>query len=174
MSPTQAAAPRQRSGPKPPEGSTDEWYTRREDFRPLHEEFGFTLDACATAESATVPRFYSKEQNGLVQFWAGERVWCNPPYNPKDLPLWVAKCAHEASAGAQLVVALVPSRTDVRWWHEHIEPGRIAGTLEVRFLKGRLRFGWPGMPEGHPRCSGRFPNALIIWRAPRAAPEGEP
>lgn len=161
MSPTRR---HQQAGPTPPKGCTDEWFTRACDFAPLHREFNFTLDACATKESAKLPRFFTPEQNGLVYSWVAERVWCNPPYSPGNLERWVAKCAQEAAAGAELVVALLPRRTDVRWWHSHIEPGRLRGSVEVRFLRGRLRFGWPGMPDGHPRCSGRFPNALVIWR----------
>jgi phage N-6-adenine-methyltransferase len=159
-----------------PPGSTDEWYTREKDFAPLHAEFNFTLDVCAAnREAAKVPRFFrppsyyaegARAVDGLVQSWKGERVWCNPPYSPGNLARWVEKCAEEAQQ-AELIVALLPARTDRAWWHDHIEPGRRAGVAEVRFVRGRLRFGWPGAPDGNSTSSGREPSVLVVWRRER-------
>jgi site-specific DNA-methyltransferase (adenine-specific) len=36
-------------------------------FAELDREFGFTLDACATADNAKCPRFFDRKADGLVQ-----------------------------------------------------------------------------------------------------------
>jgi hypothetical protein len=150
----------------------NERYTPHWLFDPLHEEFRFTVDVCATAESAKCERFFTLEQNGLAQPWTGERVFCNPPYD--DIGAWVRKAEFEHFRGCPLVVMLVPSWTDRTWWHEHIEPHRDrrsppdligrAVRLETRFLRGRVRFGLPGNPEGHGSGSPPFWCCLLVWR----------
>lgn len=97
-------------------------------------------------------------------------VYVNPPYG-KEIPKWVHKMATEAAAGAE-IVALLPARTDTRWWHDHIG-GALVHVDAVAFWKGRLRFidpetGQPAMvwskaqkkmvPAGAP-----FPSAIAYW-----------
>lgn len=153
----------------PDEGeSNDERYTPRSLFEPLHKEFDFTLDVCATAESAKRPRYFTKAEDGLKQSWVGERVWCNPPFS--NLPAWVSE---PWTAEAELVVMLVPAvRTEQPWWQSEIEPYRdgraswISPHLTTRFLPGRIRFGHPGNPEGVGVGSPMFGCVLLIWRTP--------
>jgi len=128
---------------------TDQWATPQELFDRLNDEFRFTLDACATAENAKCDAFFSADADGLVQPWLG-RVWCNPPYG-RGLGRWVAKAAESAEAGA-IVVALLPARVDTTWWHDY-----VATKAEVRFLRGRLRFG-------DAKNSAPFPSAIAVWR----------
>lgn len=52
---------------------SDEWSTPQELFDKLNEEFKFTLDPCATAENAKCKRYFTAEQNGLLQDWGGGR-----------------------------------------------------------------------------------------------------
>jgi hypothetical protein len=47
---------------------------------------------------------------------------------------------------------LIPSRTDTRYWHDHIMKAD-----EIRFIKGRLKFG--NSKNGAP-----FPSAIIVFR----------
>jgi site-specific DNA-methyltransferase (adenine-specific) len=148
--------------PPVPPAESDEFYTPPSVFEPLHREFSFTLDACATAESAKCPRFFTQAQDGLAQPWAPERVWMNPPYN--DIAPWTAKALEEARRGA-LVVGLLPAWTDRAWWHEHIEPFR-PGLVKLRFIRGRVRFGYPGNPTGRGGGGGMFPSVLVIWGRP--------
>lgn len=114
---------------------TDEWETPRDLFDRLDDEFHFTLDVCATEQNAKCARYFTKEQDGLSREWRGV-VWCNPPYG-RTVGSWVRK-AHEAATRGATVVMLLPARTDTRWFHEFLyeKPG-----VEVRFLKGRLKFG---------------------------------
>lgn len=127
---------------------TPEWATPQDFFDTLHKEFGFNLDPCATKENAKCPDFYTKSEDGLSKDWYNKRVFCNPPYG-RVIGDWVRKCA---TGGAEITVALLPSRTDTRWFHEF-----IYGKAEIRFIKGRLKFG------GH-KNSAPFPSMIVIWR----------
>lgn len=127
---------------------TDSWSTPQEFFDTLNAEFGFTLDPCATHENAKCEKYFTSTDDGLSECWDGERVFMNPPYG-RAIKDWVKK-AYESKA---LVVCLVPSRTDTRWWHDYV----IGGGAEVRFIKGRLKFG----DAIH---SAPFPSAVVIFR----------
>lgn len=59
--------------------ATDLWETPQQFFDDLDNLFHFTLDACALPENAKCGNYYTPEQDGLLQPWAGT-VWCNPPY----------------------------------------------------------------------------------------------
>ncbi len=71
---------------------TDMWATPQELFDELNGEFRFTLDPCATKDNAKCARFYTKERDGLLESWVGERVFMNPPYG-RVIGEWVKKAA---------------------------------------------------------------------------------
>lgn len=128
---------------------TPEWETPQAFFDEMDREFHFTLDVCATPENAKCQRYFTKTQDGLAQHWSGV-CWMNPPYG-RQIGRWVRKALDASRAGAT-VVCLVPARTDTTWWHLAAENG-----AEIRFLRGRLRFG--GMAHNAP-----FPSAIVIFR----------
>lgn len=132
-------------------GNGREWATPPEVFNPLHAEFRFTLDACATAQNAKLPRFFTETDNGLVQDWTGERVFLNPPYGREIYP-WTRK-ARESGA---LVVGLLPASTDLSWWHDDV----LAAGAEIRYIRGRVRF----LTGGPYRASGFFASVIVVWR----------
>jgi phage N-6-adenine-methyltransferase len=129
------------------------WGTPPEVFDPLHREFAFTLDPCATASNAKCATFFTEQDNGLIQDWAGHRVFMNPPYG-REVYAWTKKAR---TSGADIVVALLPASTDLAWWHED-----VVGHAEVRYLRGRVRF----LTDGPYRASGFFPSVIVIWRKP--------
>jgi phage N-6-adenine-methyltransferase len=129
---------------------TEEWPTPPGFFDELNSEFKFTLDPCATDESAKCAKYYTLEDDGLVQDWGKHVVFCNPPYG-KQMRNWAKKC-YEASTKGATVVMLAHSRTDTRWFHEN-----VYGKAEIRFVKGRLKFG-----DG--KQSAPFPSLLAIYR----------
>lgn len=131
--------------------ATDEWATPKDFFDTLNEEFDFTLDPCATTDNAKCDKFYTKKQDGLKQYWSGERVFCNPPYG-KVIGDWVKKCSEEAKKPNTTVVALTPARTDTRYFHEYI----YHKAKEIRFIKGRLKFG--GCKNSAP-----FPSMVVVF-----------
>ena len=79
------------------------------------------MDAAASADNAKVKRFFTREQDGLAQSWAGEIVWLNPPYDKKRLAAWVRNAYEESQRGATVVV-LLPVRTHADWYHAYCQP----------------------------------------------------
>ena len=129
-----------------------EWETPPEVFDPLHREFGFTLDVCATPGNAKCPNYFTPEADGLAQSWSGV-CWMNPPYGrgPKGIIRWMKKAHWEACIMGATVVALVPARTDTQWWHEYVMKAD-----EIRFLRGRITF----VGAAH---SAPFPSAIVVY-----------
>ena len=115
---------------------TDLWATPQEFFDELDSEFSFTLDPCATPENAKCQKYYTEKENGLNQDWAGETVFCNPPYG-RAIKDWVKKCYEESRKSHTTVVMLIPARTDTAYFHDYI----YHKAREVRFIRGRLKFG---------------------------------
>ena len=130
--------------------NTAEWATPPDFFKNLDAEFHFDLDPCATPENAKCRDFYTIEKDGLTQNWGGRRVFCNPPYG-RQIGKWVRKCWEESRKPGTLVVALIPARTDTRYFHEYI----YHKAKEVRFLRGRLHFNNAGPAP--------FPSMVVIF-----------
>lgn len=118
-------------------------------FESLQKEFGFTLDVCANPDNAKCLNFITSENDGLLQNWEGV-VWCNPPYG-RSIGLWVHKAYMESFNGITSVL-LLPARTDTRWFHTW-----VLGKAEIRFIKGRLKFG-------SEKNLVLFPSMIIIFR----------
>ena len=129
----------------------EKWATPQDFFDKLNDEFHFTLDAAASPDNAKCANYFTEEQDGLAQSWEGHTVWCNPPYCRKT-GLWVKKAYEEHQRTGCTVVMLLPSRTDVRWFHDY-----ILGKAEIRFIKGRLKFG------GN-KNSAPFPSIVVIYK----------
>jgi site-specific DNA-methyltransferase (adenine-specific) len=109
------------------------WKTPKRFYEALDQEFFFDFDPCPPN-----PNF-----DGLAVEW-GQRNFVNPPYN--QIKLWVARAFEQAQKG-KLVVMLIPSRTDTRWWHEYVMKAD-----EIRFIQGRLSFDDCGRPAPFPSC----------------------
>lgn len=131
--------------------NTNEWATPIKFFEELNKEFNFTLDPCANSQNHKCKKFYTIEDNGLIQDWKGEVVFCNPPYG-KELPLWVKKCYEEHKKNNITVVMLIPARTDTRYFHDY-----IYNQSEIRFVKGRLKFN-------DCKQSAPFPSMVVIYK----------
>jgi len=125
--------------------------TPQDFFDKLNQEFSFTLDPCCTPETAKCSKYYTSTENGLVQDWSDDVVFMNPPYG-REISKWIKKAYEESNKGA-VVVCLIPARTDTKYWHDYIFPY----ANEVRFLKGRLKFGDSKSPAP-------FPSAVVIFK----------
>lgn len=125
---------------------TCEWPTPEWLFNELNEEFGFTIDVCATPENTKCSLFYS--ENSLSKEWEGV-VWCNPPYG-RQIGYWVKK-AYESSLKGTTCVILLPARTDTKWFHNF-----ILGKAKIRFIKGRLKFG-------DAENNAPFPSMIVVY-----------
>ena len=129
----------------------EKWATPQDFFDKLNDEFHFTLDVAASPDNAKCANYFTEEQDGLVQSGGGHTVWCNPPYCRKT-GLWVKKAYEEHQRTGCTVVMLLPSRTDVRWFHDY-----ILDKAEIRFIKGRLKFGGS-------KNSAPFASIVVIYR----------
>jgi phage N-6-adenine-methyltransferase len=129
--------------------SEDMTYETPQDlFDKLNDEFHFTLDVCALPETAKCKNYYTPEIDGLKQKWKGT-CWMNPPYG-RQIGEWLKK-AYEESLKSVIVVCLIPSRTDTKYFHDY-----CMKASEIRFIKGRLKFG-------KETNSAPFPSAIIIF-----------
>lgn len=115
----------------------DNWSTPKDVYDALDKEFHFDHDPCPIGGL-----------NGLNSEW-GESNFVNPPYS--DIKIWVAESYGRVLKG-KTVVMLIPSRTDTRWWHEY-----IMKATEIRFIKGRLKFGGA-------KNSAPFPSCIVIFK----------
>lgn len=131
---------------------TDMWETPQDFFDELNSEFHFTLDVCAVPENAKCEKFYTPDDDGLSQPWDGV-VYCNPPYG-RDIGKWILTASIASGARGATVVMLLPARTDTRWFHDYIYQKE---RVEIRFLRGRLKFG-------NSKNSAPFPSMLAIFR----------
>lgn len=130
------------------------WETPQEFFDELNEEFNFTLDPCATHETAKCEEYFTRFDDGLLRSWEGHTVFCNPPYG-REIGKWVRKAFLESLDPHTTVVMLIPARTDTRYFHEY-----IYRKAEVRFIKGRLKFKVNGQSVG----SAPFPSMVVVFK----------
>jgi phage N-6-adenine-methyltransferase len=128
--------------------ATDEWSTPQPIFDVLDAEFRFTLDVCALDSSAKCGNYFTPETDGLAHDWLGT-CWMNPPYGG-EIARWVEKAATESKRAGTTVVCLLPARVDTGWWWDHCRHA------EIRFLRGRLKFGTAD--AGAP-----FPSAVVVF-----------
>jgi phage N-6-adenine-methyltransferase len=138
----------------------DTWSTPKDFFNKLNHEFNFGLDAAALSSSTLVPEnWYGPDhpepfrRDAFGRYWnmdsEGKPIWLNPPYG-RVIGKWLEKANREAKLGG-VVVCLVPARTDTNWWHNYCIQH------EVRFIKGRLKFG-------NQKNSAPFPSAVVVIR----------
>ena len=131
------------------QSETVEWATPKDLFCVLNDEHKFDLDVAASSSNHLCKEWFGLDhedesrRDGLAADWYGH-VWCNPPYG-RVIKDWVLK----ASQHHDLVVMLLPARTDTRWFHELVLPN-----AKVTFIKGRLKFG-------DSKVSAPFPSMLV-------------
>lgn len=145
-----------------------DWQTP-DSFLELVRQVGpIALDPCTSPENPVGAEFFCSPvtvqddqgrpvvapySDGLQRRWADFTPWglafCNPPYG-RSLGAWAAKITSEAQAGCE-IIALVPSRTDTKWFHlmtDHM--------TSLLLWKGRLTF--KGAPAPAP-----FPSAVFYF-----------
>jgi len=132
---------------------SNEWATPIEFYKELDNEFHFNLDPCSDDTNYKCEKHFTLADDGLSQNWGGYRVFCNPPYS--DIGKWVEKAFREGHKDNTIVVMLIPARTDTKYFHDY-----ILHRSEIRFIKGRLKFG-----EG--KNSAPFPSMVVIFRGAR-------
>lgn len=117
------------------------WATPKALYGELNAEFQFDFDPCPLGEMVACGA------SPLFTEWSGKRVYCNPPYD-KGIAQFL-----ERALEAELAVFLLPARTDTKWFHHLVLPF----AKEIRFVKGRLKFG-------DAKNSAPFPSMIVIYR----------
>lgn len=133
-------------------GATDAWDTSPEFLELVHSIIPeFDLDPCSSSTSCVRSKAaFFEHDDGLVQKWRGDYVWLNPPYG--DIATWVKKAVASIVAGTvRTVVALLPVRSNVRYWHHE-----VLGLADTFFIRGRLSFG-------RSKIAAPFASALVVW-----------
>jgi hypothetical protein len=128
---------------------SSEWSTPEGLYQELDAEFHFNFDPCPLGGDID-------GRARLTNSWAGKRVFCNPPYGPQIRAF--LNCWQDA----ELAVYLLPARVDTRWFHEVCLPH----ASEIRFIKGRLKFGGGENPAP-------FPSMVIIFGGPHRMTDSE-
>lgn len=129
---------------------TDMWSTPQYLFDTWNFDFKFVWDVCATKENSKCGKnYFDKDDDGLLQPWdiIDGWKWMNPPYG-REIGKWIEKASKERK-----VVALLPARTDTKYFHNFIY-GKTG--VEVIFLRGRLKFG-------DSKNSAPFPSMIVIF-----------
>lgn len=158
----------QQVGKRGARSNVDDRTTHPDDFARWHQRFTFTIDAAASSDNARLPRYWTVDDDALVQSWAGERVWCNPPYS--NIAPWIDKAWKEWWRCDLIVMLLPANRTEQGWWHSYVEPYRKVSGFSIEFLRGRLRFIQPGRTDVGPNERPPFGCCLLIWQSPPEAP----
>ncbi len=126
-----------------------EWPTPKAVYDELDREFHFDFDPCPLGGDVD-------GRSPMFCDWSGKRVFCNPPYGPE-----IAKFLERADE-AELAVYLIPARTNTRWFHQLV----LGKAREIRFLKGRLKFG-------DAKNSAPFPSMIVIYGSTAKLENGE-
>jgi site-specific DNA-methyltransferase (adenine-specific) len=125
--------------------TSDEWRTPPDLFAHLNDIYQFDLDPASTHDNHVCRLHCTLEDlNGLKFNWAERRVFLNPPFS--QVQLWVAKCIAEM-AHCPVIVALLPARTDTRWFQKYV---LSAGA--VYYIPGRLKFVGAANSAPFPSC----------------------
>jgi site-specific DNA-methyltransferase (adenine-specific) len=131
---------------------SDEWATPQKLFDKLNSSYNFTLDPCATAETAKCTKFYTQQDDGLSKSWANESVFINPPYS--NVAGWVEKAYKESVECGATCVLLIPARTDTKWFHRYCMQADA-----IQFVKARVKFeNGSSKPNSAP-----FPSMIVVF-----------
>ena len=130
-----------------------DWETPAEFFDEWDMLYGFEFDVCASDHNAKCEKYFTEKDNALAQKWFGV-CWMNPPYGRNITNKWVKKAYDESQTGDCIVVALLPARTDTKWFHKYVynKPG-----IEHYLIEGRVRF--VGAKDDAP-----FPSLVVVFK----------
>lgn len=116
----------------------DSRFTPPDFMSAVYEAFGdIDLDPCANEMSPVIAHrriLLSEGGDGLIDPWSGRLAFMNPPYS--ELLKWLRRAYQQWKAGnVEMVLCLVPVRTDSPWFHD-----TLSAEADIFFLQGRVRF----------------------------------
>lgn len=143
------------------EAEKDSWQTPKDLFNTLNDEFGFTLDVCASRMNTLCGHYLTADDNALEHSWSTVgAAWVNPPYS---LTKEFVKQAPEHAKQCNLtIVMLVNANTDTKWLADAAKTAN-----EIRLISGRIEFVKPDGKKANGNTKGQ---CLIIWRGKCSTP----
>lgn len=106
--------------------STNEWYTKPKYIEAAREVMGSIELDPASCEAANqivkAERYFTKEQNGLLQEWNARSLWLNPPYARTEhyqsgIGLFINKCLKAYQDGNVLqAIILATTEVNAKWF----------------------------------------------------------
>ena len=129
----------------------DDWQTPKWLFDKLNNHFNFYCDVCASKENNKCNKFFDKVNSCLDNDWF-ECNFMNPPYG-REIGKFVKKAYDQWRLNDCTTVALLPARTDTKWFHDYIYE-----YADIIFIKGRLKF-----EGGEKLAPAPFPSMIVIW-----------
>jgi site-specific DNA-methyltransferase (adenine-specific) len=142
------------------------WRTQPALFNRLHDEFYFAIDAAANGANHLCDRWFGPDSYDATDALAAKdwqyysprgAVFCNPPFaraQGLDIAPWIDAFNHQGNHVP--IVALIPARTDTRWFHDV-----MCNADEIRLIPHRVKFL---LPDGTIGSSAPFPSAVAIWK----------
>jgi len=119
------------------------------------------FDLAAHGRNTQCERYFSKEQNSLVQDWGsiGGNLWLNPPF--ANIDPWAAKCARTTLQPGSRILFLTPAAVSTNWFADH-----VYGRARVFAIRPRLVFVGHiiGFPKDMILSVYGEPPAFCLWR----------
>lgn len=141
------------------------WYTPERYIKAARVVMsGIDLDPASSAaanEVVKAAKFYTIEDDGLIQDWGG-RVWLNPPYTRGVIDEFMAKLVHEYSAGnIREAIVMTNNATDTAWFH-------VLATVATAwfFPRGRTKF-YRIHPDGTQETGPPLQGQVLTYIGPR-------
>ena len=99
--------------------------------------FAFGLDIAASPSNAVAKRYFTKQDNALLQLsWKSpgkQWSWLNPPFG--EIAPFAARCLEDRRRQGAQIALLVPASVGANWWGASVHR-----KARVVFLNGRITF----------------------------------
>jgi phage N-6-adenine-methyltransferase len=135
------------------------WRTPRRIFDQIALAYGpFQIDAFADEDNALCAKFFTEEQDGIMQPWAAKNVWANPPYKARFMDEVIQKALTEVHTAkrCERVVILCQASVSTKWFHTALREAHM------ELFEGRIQFERASHQKGLQKDNSRISNALVI------------
>jgi len=128
--------------------NSQEYETPDEIFIPLHKEFNFKLDGCASKTNHKVDNYYSKEDDCFTKNW-NTTTWVNPEFY--TVRKFIKKAYEDSEKFNTTIAILCMVKSNTNWWRDYVMKSK-----QVRFINQKIQF--KGTEQGL-----RFPCCIVIF-----------
>lgn len=135
------------------------WRTPRRIFDQIALAYGpFEVDAFADEDNALCPRFFTEQQDGIMQPWNAKNVWANPPYKARFMDEVIQKALTEVRTAkrCERVAILCQASVSTKWFHNALQ------NAYMELFEGRIQFERGAGQKHLQKDNSRISNALVI------------